>query len=68
MQKNVSQVDALIRGISGVLLFALAAAFNARPLFSLLLALIALVLIGTALTHNCPLYSVLRTGTRSGKH
>lgn len=68
MQKNVSKVEALIRGIIGILLFGLAAAFNAHPFISLFLALIGLVLVGTALTHSCPLYSVLRTRTKPRKH
>jgi hypothetical protein len=65
MQKNVSRLDAWIRGGFAIVLLAVAAIFNHRPVISLVAALVALVLMGTALTGNCLLYRVLGVSSRT---
>ena len=68
MQQNVGRADACVRGGVAVLLFIVAAVFNRLPVVSLAAALVALVLMGTALTRNCPMYRALgidSTGHRS---
>jgi putative copper export protein len=59
MQKNVGRVDAWARAAAAIGLFAVAAVFNRYPVASLLAAVVALVLMGTALTGHCPLYRAL---------
>lgn len=59
MQQNVGRVDAWIRGVLAVGFLLIAVIFNEMPLLSLGAAVVALVLIGTALTRSCPLYRAL---------
>ena len=59
MLQNVGRVDATIRVILGVALLVIAAVFNATPLISFVAAIAALVMLGTAVTGNCPLYTLL---------
>jgi hypothetical protein len=64
MQANVGRIDAWIRGALSVVFLILAAVFSAQPVVSLVAALVALVFAATALTHSCPLYSLLKFDTR----
>ncbi len=59
MELNMGKADATVRWLLAVLLVALSVFINDRPALSLVAAAFALVLIATALTHKCPLYSVL---------
>lgn len=59
MTKNVGKIDAGIRVVLGAGFLLLAATFSQRPLPAISLALVALILFGTALSRTCPLYSLL---------
>lgn len=63
MPENVGLVDAITRGLLGTVALVAAALLNRLPVASLLLAIVALVLFGTALTRTCPLYRLLRMST-----
>ena len=63
MTANVGALDARIRWVLALLCFAVAIVYNASPVIALLSALVALVLAGTALTHACPLWRILRIDT-----
>ncbi len=63
MPANVSLVDAVARGVLGAVALVVAALLNHLPGVSLLLAVVALVLFGTALTRMCPLYRLLGIST-----
>jgi len=65
MRVNVGRIDAWIRGTLSVVFLVLAAVFSALPVLSLVAALFALLFGATALTHSCPLYSVLGLDTRA---
>ena len=60
MQTNVGATEARVRWALAVVLFAVAMAFNASPVITLVAALAALVMAGTALTRPCAVYRVLR--------
>jgi hypothetical protein len=60
MYANVGATDARVRWALAAVLFAVAIAFNASPVITLVAALAALVMAGTALTRSCPLYRLLR--------
>lgn len=64
--KNMSRIDAIVRGTLGVGLLVTAAAVNDRPFLAIAAALVALLFLGTALTRFCPLYTLLGVGTNSG--
>jgi DUF2892 family protein len=63
MEKNVGTVDAVVRALGGVGLIVVAVLVSDRPFLALGAALIGVLLLGTATTHVCPLYTVfgLRT-------
>lgn len=63
-KQNVGPVDAGIRGVIGFVLIILAAWYNSAPLPALGLALLGLLLFGTALNRSCPLYIPLGIDTR----
>ncbi len=63
MLVNVGPVDARIRGALAVIALVVAALLNHMPVLSLTLAVVALVLMGTALTKYCPIYRVLGIDT-----
>lgn len=67
MRKNVGKLDAWIRGGLGIVFFTIAAVLNRFPVISLAAALVALVLMGTALTGVCPLYRAMRFDSRTPK-
>lgn len=60
MTRNIGTVDRIIRGIVGVLLLGLYGALEPPGRY---LALFGLIPLGTALTGNCPLYSLLGIST-----
>lgn len=59
VRHNVGTFDASVRIILGFGLLGLAARFNARPFVALGLAAVAILVLGTGLTHSCPLYVLL---------
>jgi hypothetical protein len=59
MHTNVGATEARVRWVLAAVLFAVAIAFNATPVVTLVAALAALVMAGTALTRTCPLYRLL---------
>lgn len=65
MYTNVGRVDAGIRWIAALGLFAVAVILNDSPAVALGSALAAIAIAGTALTKFCPLYRLLGIGTRS---
>lgn len=63
MRRNVGSVDALVRGLLAVALAVLGVSVHERGLLSFVAILVALVLMATALTRECPLYRLLHLGT-----
>jgi len=63
MNANIGAVDAGVRWVLAAACFGVAIVWNASPVLALLGALLALLLAGTALTHACPLYRLLRIST-----
>lgn len=63
LTKNVGPMDAGVRALLGATLLGVAAAYNDRPLLALGAGFVALLLIGTALFHICPLYTLLGVNT-----
>jgi Inner membrane protein YgaP-like, transmembrane domain len=59
MHTNVGATDAKVRWALAAVFFAVAIAFNASPVITLVAALAALVLASTALTRSCPLYRLM---------
>jgi hypothetical protein len=59
MYTNVGARDARVRWALAAVFFAVAIAFNASPAITLVAALAALLMAGTALTRSCPLYRLL---------
>jgi hypothetical protein len=59
MYTNVGAREAKVRWALATLFFTVAIAFNAFPAITLVAALAALVMAGTALTRSCPLYRLL---------
>lgn len=60
MTRNIGTTDRILRGILGVLLLGLYGALEPPWQY---LTLIGLLPLGTALTGNCPLYSLLGIST-----
>lgn len=58
----------MIRGFLAVVFFAASLYFNALAWVSLVTALLALVMIATALTRKCPLYTVAGVNTTHTAH
>jgi len=56
MEHNVGKIDSRIRWILAAVFFAISLGFNGNPAIGLLAAVVALVLVATALTRACPLY------------
>lgn len=59
VRRNVGTLDASVRVLLGFGLLGLAARFHARPFVALGLAAVAILVLGTGLTHSCPLYVLL---------
>lgn len=68
METNVGLIDAWIRGVLAVAALVLAAVFNEFPSVSLGAAVLALLLMGSALTKYCPLYRLLHIHTNKPQH
>jgi hypothetical protein len=67
MPANVGKTDAAIRWALAAALFAGALVFSDSRLPTLLAALAALILAGTALTRVCPLWYLLHVNTCRGR-
>jgi hypothetical protein len=65
MQPNIGRMDAWIRGACAVVLLIVATVFNEQVVISLVAAVFALLFAATALTHSCPLYTLLHLDTRT---
>ncbi|MBE0592696.1 MAG: DUF2892 domain-containing protein [Gemmatimonadales bacterium] len=68
MQTNVGRVDAWIRGGLAIAFLVIAALLNGDMVLSLTAVLFAILFGGTALTHACPIYTILRISTRAHHH
>jgi hypothetical protein len=66
MVRNVGKSDAGIRWFLAVVFFATSIAFNSSLTVSLIAALFGLIMVATALTRTCPMYSILRISTAKG--
>lgn len=64
MRLNVGRTDAWIRGMLAIACLVMAAVFNRTLLVSLIAVLFAILCGGTALTHSCPMYTLLGLSTR----
>lgn len=65
MRVNVGRADAWVRGTLAAILLVVAALFSGQLIISLGAAVVALLLGGTALTHNCPLYALFGIDTKT---
>lgn len=63
MTKNIGGLDAAIRTVIGIALVAAAGSLLSRPFLAVAAVLVALVMLGTALTRVCPLYVLLGLNT-----
>ncbi len=59
MDQNVGRADAGIRWALAAILFTVSVIFSAKLWLSLAAAIAALVLVATALTRKCPLFTFL---------
>jgi hypothetical protein len=65
MDRNVGRTDAIVRLVLGAVLIAVTVAFNAHLLLSLLAALGAIIMIGSAIAGECPFYALIGCNTCS---
>lgn len=65
MRVNVGRVDAWVRGTLAAILLVVAALLSGQLILSLGAAIVALLLGGTALTHNCPVYTLFGIDTKT---
>ncbi len=63
MDRNVGRTDAIVRLVLGAVLIAVTIAFNAHLVVSLLAALGAIVMIGSAIAGECPFYTLIGCST-----
>ncbi|MGD2135040.1 MAG: DUF2892 domain-containing protein [Gemmatimonadales bacterium] len=68
MHTNVGRVDAWLRWAMALGFLIVAVVFNGSIALSLVAALLALVFAATALTHNCPLYTLFGFDTAHQSH
>lgn len=66
MVKNVGRADAIIRALLALVFAGMALVFSGQLVVSLIAALAAVVMLGTALTGRCPLYAALGLTTCPG--
>lgn len=59
VRHNVGTLDASVRILLGFGFLGLAARFNGRPFAALGLAAVGILVLGTGLSHSCPLYVLL---------
>jgi hypothetical protein len=64
MARNVSSLDASIRGVLAVALVVFGVASHATEILSFGAVLVGIVLMATALTRECPFYRVFRIRTQ----
>lgn len=63
MEMNVGRVDATLRTLIAVLALAFSLALTDHLAASLALAVLAILMVGTALTGKCPAYTLLGIST-----
>ena len=63
MEHNVGRTDAGIRWLFAAAFFALSLGFTGSPILGFLAAVMALVMVATALMHTCPLYRLVGLST-----
>ena len=63
MKKNIGNADMIIRLILAVILILLYFIFNLKDLAGLLSIIVAALLVITAFTRVCPLYTLFKTDT-----
>lgn len=64
MDHNVGQFDAGLRWICAAFLLGASIAFADYLIVSLAMAVFVVLLVGTAITGKCPLYTLLHVNTR----
>lgn len=64
MARNVSSLDACIRGIAAVGLVVFGVASHGTEILSFGAVLVGIVLMATALTRECPFYRIFRIYTQ----
>jgi hypothetical protein len=67
MGANVGRIDSCVRGVLAIAFLIAAAVFHEFVLLSLGALLLALLLGGTAMTHNCPLYALFHLSTATDR-
>ncbi|HXV86817.1 MAG TPA: DUF2892 domain-containing protein [Gemmatimonadales bacterium] len=68
MTTNVGRIDAAVRWLLAAVLFGIAIVFQDLVVLTVVAALLAMVLAGTAATRTCPLYAVLGLRTQPKHH
>jgi hypothetical protein len=63
VERNVGRIDAAIRWSLAVVFFGASLVLNGIPVVALAAAVLALVMVATALTGSCPLYRLLGIST-----
>jgi hypothetical protein len=63
IERNVGRLDAVLRLGLSLALFGVSLAYNNSAAISLLAALAALAIAGTAVSRKCPAYTVLKVST-----
>ena len=61
--KNIGRLDATLRITGSVVLLVAALALHQRPFLAIAVGLASLLLLGTAVTRFCPLYTVFHITT-----
>jgi hypothetical protein len=67
MTKNMGRIDALVRLTVAMLLLLAAAGLYQRPFLTIAAGLAGLLVLSTAITRFCPLYTVFRITTTRTK-
>jgi hypothetical protein len=68
MARNVGNLDALIRAALALLLVAFGVLSHQAEIVSFAAVLLGIILMGTALTRECPVYRALHIGSRRRHH
>ena len=64
MDHNVGTFDAAMRWICAAFLLGASFAYSDHLIISLSLAVLVVLLVGTAVTGKCPLYTLIKVNTR----
>jgi hypothetical protein len=67
MTKNIGRIDALVRLTVAILLLLAAAALDQRPFLTIAASLAGLLVLSTAISRFCPLYTAFRITTTRTK-